>query len=73
MKHIFIVNPTAGKGKAANRIIPEVAAYFAAHPHYDSEVYVTNERLHATSTVDSAASTGEPETFSTGVRDGPRL
>lgn len=27
MKHIFIINPTAGKGKAAKKIIPVINSY----------------------------------------------
>lgn len=63
MKHIFIVNPTAGKGKAAKRIIPEVEAYFAAHPQYEWEIYVTKERLDGMRYVESVASKGEPVRF----------
>ena len=41
MQHIFIVNPAAGKGKAKARIVPEIEAYFAAHPQLSYEIYVT--------------------------------
>ena len=43
MQHIFIVNPAAGKGKAKARIVPEIEAYFAAHPQLSYEIYVTTE------------------------------
>ena len=38
MKHIFIVNPAAGKGKAATRIVPQIEAYFRAHPELSYEI-----------------------------------
>ena len=44
MKHIFIVNPAAGKGQAATRIIPQIEAYFQAHPEIPFEIYVTKAK-----------------------------
>lgn len=40
MKHIFIINPTAGKGKAAKKIIPVINSYCKTHK-LDAQLYVT--------------------------------
>lgn len=45
MKHIFIVNPVAGRHSAAELIQTEVAK----HPEYDCEIYLTHESHDATS------------------------
>ncbi len=63
MKHIFIVNPAAGKGSAAKRIIPEIEAYFSAHPELSWEIYQTKEALDGKAYVESIAKTGEPVRF----------
>ena len=63
MKHIFIVNPAAGKGKAATRIVPQIEAYFKAHPELSYEVYITKAQGDGKTHVENAAKTGEPLRF----------
>lgn len=41
MKYVFIINSTAGKGKAAEEFIPKLEAYKSAHPELDIEIYPT--------------------------------
>ena len=45
MKHVFIVNPTSGKGKAVH-FIPLINDYFRSNPA-DFEIRVTERPLHA--------------------------
>lgn len=63
MKHIFIVNPAAGKGQAATRIVPQIEAYFKAHPKLSYEVYTTKAQGDGKTYVENAAKTGEPIRF----------
>ena len=63
MQHIFIVNPAAGKGKAKARIVPEIEAYFAAHPQLSYEIYVTTEAGDGQRFVAERAQTGAPVRF----------
>lgn len=63
MKHIFIVNPAAGKGQAATRIVPQIEAYFKAHPELSYEVYITKAQGDGKTHVENAAKTGEPIRF----------
>lgn len=42
MRHVFILNPAAGKKSRALDFIPEIEAYFAAHAG-DYEIRVTNQ------------------------------
>ncbi len=63
MKHIFIVNPAAGKGQAATRIIPQIEAYFQAHPEIPFEIYVTKAQGDGKDYAESMAKTGEPIRF----------
>ena len=63
MKHIFIVNPAAGKGQAATRIIPQIEAYFQSHPEIPFEIYVTKAKGDGRAYAESAAKTGEPIRF----------
>lgn len=63
MQHIFIVNPAAGKGKAKARIVPEIEAYFAAHPQLSYEIYVTTEAGDGQRFVAERAQTGESVRF----------
>lgn len=62
MKHIFIINPTAGKGKAATKIIPEIKSYIGKHS-IDSEIYVTKASGDGMAYVESVARRGEPVRF----------
>lgn len=63
MKHIFIVNPAAGKGKAATRIVPQIKSYFQTHPDIPFEIYTTKAQGDGTAYVESIAKTGEAVRF----------
>ena len=39
MKHVFIINPRAGKGKALELIRPQIEAYINEH-NLDAEIHV---------------------------------
>ncbi len=47
MKHIFIVNPTSGKGGAL-RFVPLIEQYFQNHPQQQYEIIQTTHGKHAT-------------------------
>ena len=47
MKHVFILNPVSGKGKA-NRFIPVIEGYFSKHPEKEYEIIQTEYHRHAT-------------------------
>jgi YegS/Rv2252/BmrU family lipid kinase len=47
MKHVFILNPVSGKGKA-NRFTSLIKEYFAAHPDMEYELIMTEYHRHAT-------------------------
>lgn len=63
MKHVFIVNPHAGKGKAAEKIIPQIHAYFEKHPDLFYEVYITKAKRDGLNYVKDLAKTGEALRF----------
>lgn len=63
MKHIFIVNPAAGKGQAATRIIPQIEAYFKTHPELSFEIYQTKAQGDGKVYVENLAKTGEAIRF----------
>ncbi len=63
MKHVFIVNPNAGKGRAAEKIIPQIHAYFAEHPELSYEVYVTQSKRDGLNYVETLAKISEPIRF----------
>lgn len=63
MKYVFIVNPAAGKGSAAKRIIPEIEAYFARHPALSWEIYQTAAAGDGMAYAEKVAATGEPVRF----------
>ncbi len=42
MRHIFILNPVAGKGHPALALRSEIEAYFAAHPEKEYQIYLTD-------------------------------
>ncbi len=48
MKHIFIVNPKAGKPGSAEKIIPEIEKAAAAFPEKEIEIYSTTAPRDAT-------------------------
>ena len=41
MKHIFIVNPCAGKEDSTTAVTQKVEAYALDHPDFDYQIYVT--------------------------------
>ena len=63
MKHIFIVNPAAGKGSAAKRIIPEIEAYFEKHQDLSWEIYQTKAPGDGKAYAETVAKTGEAVRF----------
>lgn len=62
MKHIFIINPTAGKGKAAKKIIPVINSYCKTHK-LDAQLYVTKFSGDGMKYVEEIAKRGEPVRF----------
>ncbi len=48
MKHIFVVNPCAGKQDSTTIITQKVEAYASAHPDFDYQIYVTRAAGDAT-------------------------
>lgn len=63
MRYVFIVNPAAGKGSAAKRIIPEIEAYFAKHATLSWEIYQTAAAGDGMAYAEKVAATGEPVRF----------
>ncbi len=62
MKHVFIVNPVAGKGKIANEFIPTIEEYIKKS-NLDAEIYVTKESRDGMRYVEELAKTGEEIRF----------
>ena len=58
MKHIFIINPNAGKGKAYNFIKPKIDTY-CINNNVDYEIIQCSEFRQGKATVDRLASSGE--------------
>ena len=48
MKHIFVINPCAGKENSTTEITQKVEAYALAHPSFDYQIYVTQSPGDAT-------------------------
>ena len=48
MKHIFVVNPCAGKHDSTTIVTQKVEAYASAHPDFDYQIYVTRAAGDAT-------------------------
>ena len=48
MKHIFVINPCAGKEDSTTEITQKVEAYALAHPSFDHEIYITQSPGDAT-------------------------
>lgn len=47
MRHVFILNPAAGKGSPALKLLPEIQRYFSAHPA-EYSLRITDHPGHAT-------------------------
>lgn len=58
MKHVFIINPTAGKKDSAAQIM-EMAKALAARHHLDTECILTKRPGHARETARSLAQSGQ--------------
>ena len=48
MKHLFIINPCAGKEDSTSAITQRVEAYASSHPDFDYQIYVTQSQGDAT-------------------------
>ena len=48
MKHIFVINPCAGKEDSTTEITQKVEAHALAHPSFDYEIYITQSPGDAT-------------------------
>ena len=48
MKHIFVVNPCAGKQDSTTLVTQKVEAYASEHPDFDYHIYVTRAQGDAT-------------------------
>ena len=48
MKHLFIINPCAGKVDSTSAITQRVEAYASSHPDFDYQIYVTQSQGDAT-------------------------
>ncbi len=62
MKHVFIVNPVAGKGKIAKAYISTIENYVKEH-NMDAEIYITRASRDGMKHVEELASTGEEIRF----------
>lgn len=62
MKHIFIINPAAGKGKATCDIKPKIEQY-CERKSIDYEIHVTSAAYEAIDFVREKAKKGEPVRF----------
>src|SRR5690554_3522646 len=65
MKHIFIVNPIAGKGKTLN-IIPVINKYFEQKPKDTCEIVLTEGPGHAIKIARAVTSQGTGRVYSVG-------
>ena len=59
MKHLFIVNPTAGGSDKTDEVRARVVSAFAQRPEEDVEIYITKAPLDATGKIRAEAETGE--------------
>lgn len=62
MKHIFIVNPVSGKGKASNAYIPVIEEYVKKNG-LDAEIYITKASRDGMRYVEEIAKKGEKVRF----------
>ena len=65
MKHIFIVNPVAGKGKTLG-VIPNIKEYFRDKPGETYEIYMTEQKGHATELARKVTASGTGRIYSVG-------
>ena len=62
MRHIFILNPAAGKSQSALALRPSIEAFFEQYP-MEYNVYVTERRDHATEIVKRELEKGDEVRF----------
>ena len=62
MRHVFILNPAAGKSQAALELEPAIHAFFKEYP-MDYRICVTERPGHATEIVKEETATGAPVRF----------
>ena len=48
MKHVFVINPCAGKQDSTTLVTQKVEAYASEHPDFDYQIYVTQAQGDAT-------------------------
>lgn len=65
MKHIFIVNPVAGKGKTLS-VIPEIKKYFEDNPEDTYKILITERKGHAVELSRQATALGTGRIYSVG-------
>ncbi len=65
MRHIFIVNPVAGKGKTLS-VIPEIKEYFKDKPEESYEILITERKGHGTELARKATASGNGRIYSVG-------
>ncbi len=65
MKHIFILNPAAGKHQTALEILPKMEAFFVAHP-MEHQFHVTSRPGEATEIAQRECAEGECRVYACG-------
>ena len=60
MKHIFILNPVAGKSRMALEFRGKIDAYFARHPEMEYAIRLTDSKGAATRIAQEECAKGEP-------------
>ncbi len=65
MKHVFILNPIAGKNQPALQLKPQIEAYFEAHPQ-EYEIHVTTHAGEATDYAKKVTAEGEVRVYACG-------
>ena len=65
MKHVFILNPTAGKNQASLQLRPQIEAFFEAHPA-DYDIHVTTCAGDATEFTKRITAEGETRVYACG-------
>lgn len=60
MRHIFVLNPVAGKNRAAMELRGKIDAYFARHPELEYTIYTTDGVGAATRIAREECAVGDP-------------
>ncbi len=61
MQHIFIINPTAGKGKQQQALVPQIKEFFSGRDDY--KLYITTKAQEGREIAKAEAETGEEMRF----------